>query len=293
MQMESLKVFCDLAETESFTKAAKNNHVTQSAVSQTISTLEKQFKTLLIERSRKNFRLTSEGELLYEYSKRILHSYDSLHNKLQSIQGDISGDIRVATVYSVGLHELPPYIKRFLRDYPTVNVHLEYRRANRVYEDVLGNLADLGIVAYPTHDSRLEVVPFRKDYLVLICNPHHPLAKLKVIKPRTLNEQRFINYEKDIPTRKALDKIFKQEDVAVDTVMELDNVETIKRAVEIDSGVAIVPEATVKQEVQDRTLTAIRLEGNFARQLGVFFKKGKVLSPAMEQFIEVLKKPCP
>jgi LysR family transcriptional regulator, transcriptional activator of the cysJI operon len=293
MQMESLKVFCDLAETESFTKAAKNNNVTQSAVSQTISTLEKQFRTLLIERSRKNFRLTSEGEVLYDYSKRILHSYDSLRNKLQGLQGEISGSIRVATVYSLGLHELPPYVKRFLKDYPNVTVHLEYRRSNQVYEDVLGNLADLGTVAYPAHDPKLEITPFRKDSLLLICHPNHPFAKLKSIKPKALNGQKFINYEKDIPTRKALDKIFKQEGVNVDTIMELDNVETVKRAVEINSGVAIVPEETVKLEVASHTLTAVRLEGSFVRQLAVVYKKGKILSPAMEKFIELLKKPSP
>src|SRR5512137_1871509 len=126
MQIESLKVFCDLTETESFTKAAQINGVTQSAVSQTISSLERQFKALLIERSKKNFRLTAEGEVLYDYSKRILQSHDSLRNKLQGLQGDVSGRIRVATVYSVGLHELPPYVKRFFIDYPKVNVQVEY-----------------------------------------------------------------------------------------------------------------------------------------------------------------------
>src|SRR5690349_20487730 len=126
MQIESLKVFCDLAESESFTKAAHINAVTQSAVSQTISTLERQFKSLLIERSKKNFRLTPEGEVLYDYSKRLLPSYDAIESRMQEMKNIISGTIRVATVYSIGLHELPPYIKRFLKDYPGVNVHIEY-----------------------------------------------------------------------------------------------------------------------------------------------------------------------
>ena len=107
MQVESLKVFCDLAETESFTKAAQINNVTQSAVSQQISSLERQFKSLLIERSKKKFRLTREGQVLYEYSKQIIQSYDSLHNRLQEIKDIISGTIRVATIYSIGLHDLP------------------------------------------------------------------------------------------------------------------------------------------------------------------------------------------
>src|ERR1051325_7316584 len=123
MQIESLKVFCDLAETESFTKAAHINEVTQSAVSQQISSLEKQFHSMLIERSKKKFRLTREGQVLYEFSKQIIQSYESLHSTLQEIKDVISGTIRLATIYSIGLHDLPSYLKRFLKTYPTVNVH--------------------------------------------------------------------------------------------------------------------------------------------------------------------------
>src|SRR5260221_8990198 len=150
MQIESLKVFCDLAETESFTKAAQINHVTQSAVSQQISSLERQFKSLLIERSKKKFRLTREGQVLYDFSKQIIQNYDSLQNKLQEIKDIISGTIRVATIYSIGLHDLPSSIKKFLKNYPTVKVHVEYRRANQVNDDVLSNVADLGLVWEPT-----------------------------------------------------------------------------------------------------------------------------------------------
>ncbi len=292
MQIESLKVFCDLTETESFTKAAQINGVTQSAVSQTISSLERQFKSLLIERSKKNFRLTAEGEVLYDYSKQILQMYDALHSKLQEIQDVISGNIRLATIYSIGLHVLPPYLKKFLKGFPTVNVHVEYRRHNQVYEDVLGNVVDLGLVAYPARDAKLETVILRKDPLVLICNPQHALAKQKTVKLKALGGQRFVSFEKDIPTRKALDKILKDHGVSVNHVMEFDNVETVKRAVEIDSGIAIVPQETIKQEVANQTLAAVALEGGECfRPLGVIYKKNKVLSPAIKQFISLLKEP--
>jgi len=289
MQLESLKVFCDLSETKSFTKAAQINKVTQSAVSQTVSALERLFKSLLIERSKKNFRLTPEGEVLYDYSKKILQSYGGLQSRLQEIQGVLSGNIHVATVYSIGLYDLPPCIKKFLQDCPTVNVHVEYRRANEVYDDVLSNIVDLGLVAYPSPDSKLEVVPLRKDALFLACHPQHPLAKMKSIKLKALTGQKFINFEKDIPTRKALDKMFKDQGVSVNNVMEFDNVETVKRAVEIDSGVAILPEETIRGELANKTIAAVRLEGKFFRELAVIYKKGKVLSPAMKQFIELLK----
>src|SRR5689334_19092347 len=290
MQIESLKVFCDLAETESFTKAAQINNVTQSAVSQQISSLERQFKSLLIERSKKKFRLTREGQVLYDFSKQIIQTYEALHSKLQEIKDIISGTIRVATIYSIGLHDLPPYIKRFLKDYPTVHVHVEYRRANQVYEDVFSNVVDLGLVAYPSKDGKLEVVPLRKDPLVLICHPQHPFAKQKSIKLKTVSDQKFVGFEPDIPTRKALDKVLKENNIEVKNVMEFDNIETVKRAVEIDAGVSIVPQGTIAQEIAKQTLSAIAIEdAELYRPLAAIYKKNKVLSPAMRQFINIIR----
>lgn len=291
MQIDSLKVFCDLAETESFTKAAQINMVTQSAVSQQISALERTFKSLLIERSKKKFRLTREGQVLYDYSKQIIQTYESLHSKLQELKDIISGTIRVATIYSIGLHDLPPYIKRFMKSYPTVNIHVEYRRANQVYEDVLSNVVDLGLVAYPMKDSKLEIIPLRKEPLVLICHPQHPFTKQKSVKLKTLAGQKVIGFEPDIPTRKALDKILKEYGVEVKHVMEFDNVETVKRAVEIDAGISIVPQGTVLQEISKQTLAAVTIEdGEFYRPLAAIYKKNKVLSPAMKQFLAILKE---
>lgn len=290
MQIESLKVFCDLAETESFTKAAQINHITQSAVSQQVSSLERTFDALLIERSKKKFRLTREGTLLYEYSKQLIQTYDSLFHKLQEIRDIVSGTIRVATIYSIGLHDLPPYLKRFLKSYPTVNVHVEYRRSNQVYDDIIGNVDDLGLVAYPVKNPKLEIVPLRRDKLVLICHPQHPFSAKKSMPLADIAGQKFISFEPDIPTRKAIDKIFRDVGVQVQTVMEFDNIETVKRAVEIDAGISIVPAGTVTQEVAKSTLAQVNMEdGDYFRPLAVIYKKSKVLSPAMKQFISVLK----
>ena len=292
MQIESLKVYCDLTETQSLTKAAQINGVTQSAVSQQISSLERQFKSLLIERSKKRFRLTREGEVLYDYSKKIMALHDSLHSKLQEIKDIISGNIRVTTIYSIGLHDLPPYIKKFLKTYPTVHVHVEYRRADQVYEDVLSNVVDLGLVAYPVKDTRIDMIQLRKDPLVLICHPQHPCAKLKTVKLKALNGVNFVNFESDIPTRKALDKLFREHGVRIESVMEFDNVETVKRAVEIDAGVSIVPAVTVTEEVEKNTLVAVPFDDpNICRPIAVIYKRNKVLSPAMKQFVATLKQP--
>jgi DNA-binding transcriptional LysR family regulator len=290
MQIESLKVFCDLAETESFTKAAQINQITQSAVSQQVSALERTFRSLLIERSKKKFRLTREGQILYDYAKQLITQYESLYNKLQEVRDIVSGTIRVATIYSIGLHDLPPYLKKFLKQYPTVNVHVEYRRSNEVYENILGNVDDLGLVAYPSKDPKIEVMPLRKDKLVMICHPKHPLAKSSNVSLSELAGQKFISFEPDIPTRKAIDKALKDAGVEIETVMEFDNIETVKRAVEIDAGISIVPLATVSQEVAKHTLEAVEIEnGALYRPIAVIYKKNKVLSPAMKQFINTVK----
>ena len=290
MQIETLKVFCDLAESENFTKTAQINGVTQSAVSQQITALERTFKSLLIERSRKKFRLTPEGRVLYDYSKQITQIYDALDSRLHELRDIISGSIRLATIYSVGLHDLPPYIRKFMKSHPTVNLHVEYSPASQVYEDVLGNVVDLGLVAYPARDPKLEIIPLRKDPLVLICHPQHAFARQKSLKLTALAGQNLISFEPDTPTRKALDKIFKERGVVVKHVMEFDNVETVKRAVEIDAGVAIVPQTTVVQEIADRTLASVEIEeGQLVRPLAAIYKKSRVLSPAMKLFLAVLK----
>ena len=289
MQIENFKIFADLVETRSFSKSAKLNGITQSAVSQQARAMERHFKTLLIDRSQKQFQLTREGQRVYESANEILHTYEKLLSELQEMKKVISGTIRISTVYSIGLHELPPFIKKFLHDFPSVNVRIEYRRSNLVYEDILHNSVDFGLVAFPVKQRQIEVLPFRNDHLVLITHPQHPLAKRAEIDIRDLSGQKVIGFDPDIPTRKAVDAIFRDHNLEIEPVMEFDNIETVKRAVEIDHGVAIVPQATVAQEQKQGTLSVIRFRGkDFTRPLAILHRKGRVLTPAMKKFIETL-----
>jgi len=290
MQIESLKVFCDLVDTQSFTKAARLNDVTQSAVSQQIGALERTFASRLVERSKKQFRLTREGQVLYDYSKQILGHYRSLDHRFRELKDDISGTIELATIYSIGLHDLPHYLKQFMQSYPTVHVHVEYRNASQVYEDVLSNSVDLGLIAYPVKDSKLVTVPLRQEPLVLVCPPPHPFARQKSIRLQALDGQKLISFEPDTPTRKAIDKILAEHGVEVFHVMEFDNVETVKRAVEIDAGLAIIPQSTVRQELEKQTLAQVEIQdGQFFRPIAAIYKKQRVLSPALKQFLTILK----
>jgi len=125
----------------------------------------------------------------------------------------------------------------------------------------------------------------------LICHPQHPFAKLKSVKLKNLTGQKFIGFEPDIPTRKAIDKVLRERSIEVNHVMEFDNIETVKRAVEIDAGIAIVPKGTISQETSKQTLAAIPIEdGDMHRPLAAIHKKSKVLSPAIKQFIAILKE---
>lgn len=289
MHIENFKIFSDLVESQSFSRAAKLNGVTQSAVSQQLRAMEKHFAVLIVDRSQKQFRLTREGQKLYDSAKEILHRYDRLVSDLQEMKKVISGTIHISTIYSIGLHELPPYITKFLKEYPSVNVRVEYRRSNLVYEDILHNSVDLGLIAFPTKMRQLDIIPFLEDRLVLICNPENSLAKKKSVEIADLADQKFIGFDQDIPTRKATDQMFRDGKVDIEPVMEFDNIETVKRAVEINAGVSIVPSATVRQETKQGLLKAITIKGaNVTRPLAIIHRKGRVLTPAMKKFITTL-----
>ena len=289
MQIENFKIFADLVETKSFSKSAKLNSITQSAVSQQARAMERHFKALLVDRSQKQFQLTREGQRVYESAKEILHAYEMLLSELQEMKNVVSGTIRISTIYSIGLHELPPYIKRFLHDFPSVNVRIEYRRSNLVYEDILHNSVDFGLVAFPAKVRQIEMLPFRDDHLIVICHPQHALAKRGEVTVSDLAGQKFIGFDPDIPTRKAVDQIFRDNHLQIEPVMEFDNIETVKRAVEVDHGIAIVPQATVVQEARQGTLAVLRFKGgDFTRPLAILHRKGRVFTPAMKKFIDTL-----
>lgn len=291
MHIETLKVFCDVVETGSFSVAASQNFITQSAVSQQLRALEAKYKCRLLERGRGGAKLTPAGEILYRGSRAILEAYHGIENELQELGKVVSGTLRVSIVYSVGLHELPPYLKDYLRSYPQVNVHVEYNRANKIYEAVIAGVIDLGIVAYPARHPQVTIIPFRNDRLVLVCEPEHPFAALRKVAASKLNGQTFVAYERDIATRKAVDQLFKSHGVSVEQVAEYDNIETIKRAVEIGQGVAIVPLPAVQRETELGTLRVVQLtDVTLIRPLGIIHRRGRHLSPAARKFIDVLRQ---
>ena len=293
MQVETLKIFCDLVETKSFSQAAEANFVTQSAVSQQVRGLEEKFRRRLLERLRggREVCLTEDGQAFYEECRSVLDAYARLEERMRAQTGRVSGTVRVATVYSVGLHELPPAVRRFMELYPEAKIDLEYSRTTRIVRDVLAGAVDLGIVAYPERKRGLEVVPLAGDRLVLICPPGHALAARKKVSARDLDGQDFVLFERDIPTRRATDKILRAHGVAVRRVAEFDNIETIKRAVEVGFGLAIVPRLSVRDEGRSGQLAVVALaEAEWTRSVGVIHRSDRTLGMAARKFIELLRE---
>ncbi|OGQ92803.1 MAG: hypothetical protein A2253_06240 [Deltaproteobacteria bacterium RIFOXYA2_FULL_55_11] len=289
MDIESLKIFCDVITLKGFTQAAVANSITQSAVSQRLKALEKKLGFTLIERRGNELSLTRAGELTYQGARRILADLRELEDQLKEIGGQVSGSVKVATIYSVGLYELNPSVKKFLRNHPDIDVQIEYSRANKIYQDVVNGSVDLGIVAYPANKPQIRSVPFLQDELVLICSPDHPFSSSESISLQKLASQPFVTFQHDIPTRKALDEILKKNGVAVIIKAEFENIELIKRAVEIGLGISIVPSMTVRSEVQAGLLRAISFaEGPFTRPIAVLYRRGRSLPPAVRKFIAVL-----
>jgi LysR family transcriptional regulator, transcriptional activator of the cysJI operon len=289
MHIETLKTFCDLIETGSFSKAAQLNFISQSAVSQQLRALETRFAQQLLERNRKGVVPTEAGQVLYDECKELTERFQALEARLRAGAQTMAGTIRVAAVYSIGLHELPPYVKQFIRAYPQVNVHIEYSRTDKVYEACLNNTIDFGIVALPLRYPNIAVIPLREDKLVLVCAPEHPLARRRKVSLQQLAGEEFIAFERDIPTRKTIDRLLKQHKVAVNYVMEFDNIETIKRSVEAGIGLSILPETAVAREIENGLLRALDFsEGTFTRSIGIIHRKGKVLSAAAREFVKML-----
>lgn len=288
-----MKVFCDLVDLESFSLAAERNFITQSAVSQQIRTLEEKFKRRLLERvrGRREVKLTAAGEVFYKESRKVLSAYEELQENLRGVVGRIGGSIKISTVYSVGLHELPAKVREFMSKFPSAKIDLEYSRTTRVVRDVLSGAVELGVLAFPEPRRGLTIVPMADNRLVLIAPPDHPFAKRKRVKVTDLHAQDFVLFERDVPTRKAMDKIFKENGIEVKKVAEFDNIETIKRAVEVGFGLAIVPEPAVAEARKAGTLIVIPLaEKYWVRSVGLIYRSDRSLSLAAKKFVELLQE---
>lgn len=293
MNIETLRIYCDVVLHQNFSKGAAANNVSQSAATQSIHRLEKEFGVTLVDRTKRPFVLTAEGKLCYERFREILEIYDTVVIQVQPHSRQLEGSIRVAAIYSVGLYDMGRCMRDFLKNYPKAKVRLEFQHPHRVLQSVLNAEVDFGVISYPTATAEIEVVPLRSERMVLACPVDSPLLRgrnpLDGIALEELQGVDLIAFDRDLMIRKELDRAFRKRGVSVKIAMEFDNIETIKQAVESGLGVGILPEPTVAVETKTGRLAALPVVSpELFRPIGVIYRNRKVLTPIVTRFIDML-----
>jgi len=289
MHIEGFKVFCDLCDTGSFSRAAEASGITQSAVSQQIRAVEKRFGVPLIDRGRNSFSLTPEGHVYLEACRDILARFESLGTRFRVARGELGGELRVASVISIALHHLPPLLKQFRRTHPGVEVTVDYRKAEEIYDAVTDGRADVGLVAYPKARPGLRAITCWQERLVLVLPPGHPLNGKRPLHLNQLQGVRFVGLTPDIPTRQHLDKALRGAGVRIQYIAELDNIETVKGAVEAENAVSIIPETSVRQEVRQGNLCWREIQADrMWRPMGAVTRRPMPQKPSLVEFLSLL-----
>lgn len=289
MQVKALKVFCDVVEQRSFSEAAADNGVSQSAASQMVSHVEEQMGVKFIDRSQRPIALLPAGELFYRGCRRIVDQFENLRNELLDYAASESGQVNVASIYSVGLSHMNWYVQQFLNEVPDSNVRVEYRHPDQVYQLVERGQAQLGLVSYPRESRSLRAIPWREEQIALACSPQHPFASKEAARLSELHGQPMVGYDERLRIWEEIDKALSLAGAEVNVVLRFDNTETIKRALEIDAGVGLLPSPTLDREVAAGTLVRIPLEPpGLIRPVGIVTRRGKKLPVEAERFVEFL-----
>ena len=295
MQLEAIKVFCDLAGMRSFSKAAAANGRSQPAVTRIVQELEDRLQGKLIDRSHRPLQLTALGQAYYEGCKRLLEQYLELEASLLSAPPQLAVTVRVAAIYSVGLGDMGHYVNGFEADHPHARVRVDYLHPAQVYEHVRAGTADFGLVSFPRPCRDLAQLCWRDEEMVVACAASHPLAKRDTVRPEQLNEQKYVAFESGLDIRREVDQYLTQHGVAVNIVHEFDTIENIKQGIiEGGTGVALLPEPTIRKEVQAGTLRALRLEGDrLVRPLAIIHRRRTPPGSAAQDFITLLRGGAP
>jgi DNA-binding transcriptional LysR family regulator len=290
VNLDTLRLYCDVVRLRSFSRAATASGVSQSAASQAIQQLEAELDATLLDRSCRPLAPTAEGRRFYDACRGLLAGFEKARADLAASRQRVEGTVRVAAIYSVGLHDMSRHMQPFMAAYPNARVLLECLHPHKVVEAVLNDEADLGILSYPASSRALQVLPLREEPMMVVTHPSHPLARRRRVSPADLDGARFVAFDHDLPIRRAIDRALKQHGVKVDVAMEFDNVETIKQAIGIAAGISILPAPTVQKESEMRTLAAVELAlPGLVRPVAIIHRRGRHLTAAVSRFIAQLR----
>ena len=291
MHLETLRLYCEVVRLRSFSRGAEACFVTQSAASQAVRQVEEELGVTLIDRTKRPLVVTPEGEAFYAACRELLDGWEKAKTEIQAVKARVAGTVRVAAIYSVGLHDVSRPMQQFMSLYPDARVQLECLHPHKVVDAVLDGEADIGIMSYLPADRALTVVPLRLEPMALVCHPSHPLARRRLVRPDALNGEAFVAFDRGLTIRKAIDRALRQANVRVNVVMEFDNIETIKQAIIIAAGVSLLPRHTVQKEAGIRTLAAVPLGiPDLVRPVGIIYRRQKPLTPTALRLVELLKE---
>ncbi len=291
MHLRYLEMFCDAVELRSFSRAADQLHVSQSAVSQAVQLQEKRLGIRLVDRSKRPFELTAAGKVYFEGTRDLLATFQELEDKIRSMGDRVTGRVRVAAIYSVGLLHINETIDQFRTEYPEVEVVVDYVHPDEVYRRVEHEQDELGLVSFPKPRGEFTCVHWQDQPMVIAVGRKHPWFNKNSIRPDELNRVRYVGFSPNLQIRRATDRWFREAGVHVEMVHEFDNVEYVKRDVESGSGAALLPKPTIIDESIAGRLHCLEIEGtSWVRPLGIIHRKGRELSLAAIKLIEALQK---
>jgi DNA-binding transcriptional LysR family regulator len=290
MDFDRLKLFRDIALSRSVSKGASMNGISQSAVSQYLRDLEQRMGIELLDRGTRPLTVTEAGKLYLEMCRDTLNRRDEFQVSLDLLKGQVEGTVRVASIYSVGLSELSRLEKEFLRRYPQARIEVQYLRPEKVYEAVVTDRADIGLLSYPEATKEVTVLPWRQEQMAIAASPYHPLARDSEVSPQDLDGVDFIGFDEDLPIRKDIDRFLREHHVHVNVTLHFDNIQMIKEAVAHGSGVSIMPARVMEEEVAQGRLVPIRIAGfELFRPVGIVHRRKKRFHRAGQALLELLQ----
>ncbi len=297
-----MRLYCEVARHQSFSKAAAALGLTQSAISQRIGALEKELDIVLFDRSVRPLALTPQGEVFLKEAKMLVDRYDKLVHKVTQMQHGLSGNVIVETIYSAGIDLLNGVKQAFEKANPQVSVQIAYKRPEEIHDSVKHGRCDLGIVSYPRHWRDVGVTPLRDEPMAVICTPEHALASKKQVHASELGEWPLVAFESSLPVGRHVRRYLRQHGVTPRVVGEFDNIDTMRHALtEVADSYAILPVCHTLKQIARGALVALALTPQLVRPLGVIYdrhggmgrghtKGGRVreFTPAVEAFLDFL-----
>jgi DNA-binding transcriptional LysR family regulator len=292
---DNLKLFRDIAQSKSISRGAIMNEISQSAASQYLQETERRLGVTLLDRTTRPLALTPAGKLFYDLCRDALRREEQFQVQLENLKGLVEGAVRVASIYSIGLSEMSRLQEEFAARFPNAQLHVDYLRPDKVYESVLTDQADLGLVSYPVGTKDLAVIPWREEEMAVAVPPSHPLASKAVLLPADLDGQDFIGFDEDLSIRRELDRFLRDQGIEIRIAMQFDNIQMIKEAVALGSGISILPARTMQAEIGQGRLVSIPLHApELVRPVGIVHRKRKRFSSAVQSFLELLlEQPAP